>query len=340
MITTFHVLWACAVCALTVITTKVFISVVHKRGWFAVPNARSSHKSLIPTSGGMPLLLTAVPAWLLLAWPLQTHELAFLGALAGIALVSFIDDRGSIDWRLRLVLQSLAVAICLIALPAEARLLPQYLPVWFERGAIGFAWLWFINLFNFMDGIDGLAGSEATLVCLGIVLIVHFGGVPGVPLLLALVIAAATLGFLIHNWAPARIFLGDVGSISLGFAIGWLLLQLALAGAWLPALILPLLFVADATITLLARIARGERFWEPHRQHAYQAPVRAGWPHASVAVRAVIVNLALIGCAALALSLPLPAAGLAAALVIGFLWYLQQMAARPIAAASPSKVRT
>ena len=148
-----------------------------------------------------------------------------------------------------------------------------------------------------MDGIDGLAVSEAAAICSGLLLfaLVGDGADPAAALLAAGIIGAA-IGFLVWNWSPARIFLGDVGSVPLGYLSGFLLLDLASRGRWKIALILPLYFLADATITLLRRLLAGERVWEPHRQHFYQQAVRNGLPHSAVVKRVIAANLLLIGC--------------------------------------------
>src|SRR5207253_3210977 len=126
----------------------------------------------------------------------------------------------------------------------------------------------------------GLAGSEAAAIGLGLLLFaaIGIGRDPGFAALAA-AIAAAALGFLVWNWAPARIFLGDVGSVPLGYLLGFLLLSAATRGAWKLALILPLYFLADATITLGRRLTRGEPVWRPHRQHFYQRAVQRGLTH-------------------------------------------------------------
>ncbi len=128
-----------------------------------------------------------------------------------------------------------------------------------DVAAAALLWLWFVNLFNFMDGIDGLAGSEAAAIGTGLVVFAGVGSGldPGLAALSGTA-AAAALGFLVWNWAPARIFLGDVGSVPCGYLLGFLLLDVAARGHWKIALILPLYFLADATLTLLRRLARGE----------------------------------------------------------------------------------
>ena len=167
----------------------------------------------------------------------------------------------------------------------------------FHLVAIGVVWIWWINLFNFMDGIDGLAGCEAAAIGAGLLLFASVGaGADPALRALAAAVTGAAIGFLVWNWSPARIFLGDVGSVPLGYVLGFLLLGLAVRGNWRIALILPLYFLADATITLTRRILRGERVWQAHREHFYQQAVRRGLGHAAVAERVIAADLVLIGC--------------------------------------------
>ncbi|MHA1568589.1 MAG: MraY family glycosyltransferase, partial [Alphaproteobacteria bacterium] len=197
--------------------------------------------------------------------------------------------------------------------------------------AAGLVWLWFINLFNFMDGIDGMAGGEAVSLGLGLFLLSTFAALDpsiGDPALLAI---AAGLGFLVWNWHPARIFLGDVGSVPLGFLFGWLLLGAAARGYWAPALILPLYYLADATLTLLRRLARGELVWRAHREHFYQCAVQRGLSHAEVVLAVLAANAGLVALAlAAALGWTWPALAGAVLVVAALLWYL----------ARPGRVRT
>lgn len=167
-----------------------------------------------------------------------------------------------------------------------------WLPPGPDAVAAALLWVWFANLFNFMDGIDGIAASEAAAVGLGLLLI--GGAAEAGP---AAAILGAALGFLIWNWAPARIFMGDVGSVPLGYALAFLLYELALRGDRAAALILPLYFLADATLTLLWRLARGERVWQAHRQHFYQRAVQRGLGHDAVVLCVIATDLVLIGCA-------------------------------------------
>ena len=205
----------------------------------------------------------------------------------------------------------------------------QFLPLMIERLLEGLAWLWFINLFNFMDGIDGLAGSEALAVAIGY-LALSSSGPASTPRIGGWRSSSPhrSRAISIWNWHPAKVFMGDAGSIPLGFVLGWLLLDLALHGHWAAALILPMYFVADATLTLLLRAWRGEKPWEPHRQHFYQRAVLGGATPPAVVYRVGAVNTLLVMLALASARYPLPAFATAVALVGGLLAHLQQLADR------------
>jgi UDP-N-acetylmuramyl pentapeptide phosphotransferase/UDP-N-acetylglucosamine-1-phosphate transferase len=182
-------------------------------------------------------------------------------------------------------------------LPEEHNRLEAWLGPTLYFAGLGALWIWWINLFNFMDGIDGLAASEAAAVGGGLLLFAAIGvGEDPAAALRAAGLFGAAIGFLWWNWSPARIFLGDVGSVPLGYLSGFLLLGLAARGHWKIALILPLYFLADATITFLRRLLRGERVWQAHRQHFYQQAVRDGLGHSAVVKRVIVADLLLIGC--------------------------------------------
>ncbi|MGO8920928.1 MAG: glycosyl transferase, partial [Stellaceae bacterium] len=176
-------------------------------------------------------------------------------------------------------------------------------------------------------GLDGITGIETVALGLGLVLVAALAG-PGDDgsAGLALCAAAGALGFLRWNWHPAEIFLGDVGSVPLGYLLGALLLALAARGLWAPALILPLYYLADASLTLAGRILRGERFWQAHRQHFYQRALGGRDDHAAVARLVLAGDAALIACALLAIDRPWT--GLAAAVVVvaGLLGLMQRRA--------------
>ena len=281
------------------LATGALIPILRRRGMLDYPNERSSHFDPTPRGGGIAVTISILLAWIAL------HKVglvasSFVSIALGtslLAFVSWIDDLRGLSPGMRLVAQGAAVTIGILVLPSTRSALEAWLGSTLFFVAAGLVWVWWINLFNFMDGIDGLAVSEAAAICSGLLLfaLVGDGADPAAALLAAGIIGAAT-GFLVWNWSPARIFLGDVGSVPLGYLSGFLLLDLASRGRWKIALILPLYFLADATITLLRRLLAGERVWEPHRQHFYQQAVRNGLPHSAVVKRVIAANLLLIGC--------------------------------------------
>jgi UDP-N-acetylmuramyl pentapeptide phosphotransferase/UDP-N-acetylglucosamine-1-phosphate transferase len=281
--------------------TRVLIPLLRRAAVLDRPNDRSSHSAPIPRGGGIAVVAAIVLAWLVLV-RLEGFGPPVLAVIAGVlllAVVSWFDDLGGLPPAVRLVAQLAAVGLALgtLSVVGAPTLSHEWLPRWLDSVVSALLWLWFINLFNFMDGIDGLAGSEAVAISLGLLLFGAFGagenwGGAG----LAATIAAASLGFLVWNWAPARIFLGDVGSVPLGYLLGFLLLGVAASGHWKVALILPLYFLADATLTLVRRLARGEPVWQAHRQHFYQRAVQRGLGHAAVVRRVIAADLILIAC--------------------------------------------
>ena len=278
-------------------STGVITRFLRQRAIFDHPNARSSHTVPTPRGGGWGILLVLVPAWAVLG-----VSLWLLAGMMLLVAVSWLDDRRDLAAAPRLLAQMVAVAVGLVALGSEARVFQGLLPGWLDHALVAVAWLWFVNLFNFMDGIDGLAGGEAVSVAGGLGLVAALADSPavfgtGVGLDLvqpAAVLAGAALGFLVWNWQPAKVFMGDVGSVPVGFALGGLLFAAAAAGLWPAALLLPLYFVTDATLTLLRRLFAGQRIWQAHREHAYQRAVQGGRRHAEVVCAVLVVNAVLV----------------------------------------------
>ena len=302
------------------------------------PGKRSSHEGNVPTGGGIAVVGVALAGWMCLALITGTlGEIRIIVAAAAVlAMISFIDDVRHVPQLARLAAHVIAVALGLTLLPDDALLLDGLLPLWADRLATGVAWVWFINLFNFMDGIDGLTGVETIAVAGGLAaaLLLVAPGESGdwSRASLAAVLAGAAAGFLVLNWHPARLFLGDTGSVPLGYLLGWLLVWNAcVAGLWWLALVLPLYYWADATLTLLVRGARGEKVWRAHRQHAYQVAVRAGASHAAVTGFVALINLALLLLAMLALAGLIPVWSvltLAVLLIFMALWRLHHWPGR------------
>jgi UDP-N-acetylmuramyl pentapeptide phosphotransferase/UDP-N-acetylglucosamine-1-phosphate transferase len=263
----------------------------------ARPNARSSHKAPTPQGGGVAVVLGGFLALVAVALLGQAQGLAALvplgGAVALLMAVGVADDILSLPALPRLASQTVAVVAVVATMPAELRALP-IVPLVVERTVEAFALLWFVNLVNFMDGIDWITVAQTVPVAAGIYILSLFGAVSQTPALVALALLGAVLGFAPFNRPVAKLFLGDGGSLPIGLVMGWLLLQLAGNGHLAAALLLPLYYVADATITLVRRWARGERITEGHRSHFYQIATTRGFSVMDVVKRVFAANLLLL----------------------------------------------
>ncbi len=294
------------------------------KGVLDQPNERSSHALPTPRGGGIAVVAGLVLAggWLVFRGAAPTGTLYMIIAVLVLGSVSWRDDIKNLSAQIRLGAQIVVVASMIAIEPSLIRDALPFLPSWLAVPVGALAWLWFINLFNFMDGIDGISGIEAISVAGGVALLCMIGQAPIDVFGPALMIGAAALGFLAWNWHPAKIFLGDVGSVPLGFALGWLLFELARAGQWPAALILPGYYIADATITLLRRLIRGEKVWEAHKSHFYQRAHQRGLSHDQIATHVLYANMGLIGLAVFAAMGHPASAGIGAVILIGvLLWH-------------------
>jgi Fuc2NAc and GlcNAc transferase len=303
---------------LTLSTTPLIRAIAKRSGFMDRPSQRSSHTVPTPRGGGLAIVAMASAGFLVLGLSgvLSTPPmLALLGGLL-IASVGFIDDWRSVSSTVRLTVHFAAAALALALLGGMPTMQVGGSSIHLGVGGAvlaAIAMVWTINLFNFMDGIDGIAASEAIFIlCAGSALALRFGHSTG-PATSGLLLAAASLGFLIWNWPPARIFMGDVGSGYLGYAIAVLALAcghdnpVALF-AWLT---LGGVFFVDATVTLVRRAIRGERLDEPHRTHAYQWAARRWASHGRVTVTVTAINVIwLLPCAWLEMAVPRHAAWL------------------------------
>jgi len=312
-----ELLLAAAAAALSWALVGLYARVMTAWNRLEAPNERSMHRVPVPVGAGLGMVATVVLLWPLSQIGARAADAVLIAAFAALGAVSWIDDRRGLSPAVRLLAQAVAVSACLAWMPPEVRVLPA-LPLALERLLLGVAWLWFVNLFNFMDGIDGLAGSEAVAIAMGYLVLAAYLGVGGPLVHLALIVAAASVGYLVWNWHPARVFMGDAGSVPLGFVLGWLLIDLAVAGLWAAAAILPLYFAADATYTLLRRALRGEKPWQAHREHFYQRAVLGGATPAGVAWRVGAANAAFLALALVSTARPLAALA-GAALVLALL---------------------
>jgi Fuc2NAc and GlcNAc transferase len=267
------------------------------RSLMDIPNARSSHSVPTPRGGGVSIVVSFLGALVFLYVQGSFDSSAFygvLGSTVAVAAIGFLDDHGHIPARWRLLGHFAAAAWGLFwlgGLPA-VEILGHRLNLGWVGHVLGMLYLvWMLNLYNFMDGIDGIASAEAVCVCLSAALVYALGGY-SMLLPAPLVLAAGAAGFLIWNFPPAKIFMGDAGSGFLGMLLGLLALQAAwqapaLLWVWL---ILTAVFVVDATLTLLRRLARGDKVYQAHRSHAYQYASREVGGHLPVTMAVVVIN--------------------------------------------------
>jgi Fuc2NAc and GlcNAc transferase len=293
----FTVLLFLAITVLSFAGTKLYITYARQKAILDIPNERSSHTIPTPRGGGVVFVAVflificlcpffyprAVPLWISL----------FGGGLI-IASVGWIDDRKSIPAPLRLAVHSIAVIWALYQLGGMPSLSLGFasLPLGYIGHVPAFiGGVWMINLYNFMDGIDGLAAGEAVLVSIMAAFLTT--GTPVSVALFALV--ASVLGFLVWNWSPAKVFMGDAGSGFLGFAFFCFALYTENTNT-LPLLtwaVLVSVFAVDATLTLVMRARQRKHLSEAHRDHLYQQFIKAGYPHATVTGTVLLVTLLL-----------------------------------------------
>ena len=305
-----------------------------RRGLIDHPGDRHSHVRPTPRGGGAGLVLALALATLLLAADLVPGwwKSCVMPGVVALALIGWWDDHRSLGAGTRFVVQ-LAVSLLLLVCAAKQGWMTGVVSI----VAGGLFILWMTNLYNFMDGSNGMAGLQGVFAGLVVAWLYAQGDDAG-SALVAMLLAAACAGFLPWNLGHARVFMGDVGSLVLGFALAALLLHGVAAGAFSApaALLVMLVFLLDSTLTLLARVLAGERWYNPHRQHLYQRLIARGWTHGRVAALYQAVNLALI-LPAVALATKSPALGwpllLVLAFALGTAWYWAKRKLEPIAGA-------
>jgi UDP-N-acetylmuramyl pentapeptide phosphotransferase/UDP-N-acetylglucosamine-1-phosphate transferase len=262
----------------------------------AKPNARSSHDVPTPQGAGIAVIVaTLVVAGTIVACADTVHlniPAAIFGATLFVALVGFADDVKSIPVLPRLMLQTLAVGAILFTASADLRIVPAC-PLWIERGLLLLAGLWFVNLVNFMDGLDWMTVAEVVPITGAMAVLGWFGEFPVSAAIVAAALCGAMVGFAPFNRPVAKIFLGDVGSLPIGLLLGWCLLQLAWHQQLAAVLLLPLYYLSDATVTLLRRLVRGEPFWAAHRSHFYQRATDNGFTVLRVVSEVFTLNVGL-----------------------------------------------
>ncbi|MCX4219520.1 MULTISPECIES: glycosyltransferase family 4 protein [Pseudomonas] len=287
-----------ALAGLSFVLTATLRRYAMSRSLLDVPNDRSSHSMPTPRGGGVAIVLSFLAALgLMYGWKLISFDafVAFLGAGGVIAVIGFLDDHGHIAARWRLLAHFVAAGwgVYWLGGLAPVTLFGFTLDSGWSGHLLAVIYLvWMLNLYNFMDGIDGIASIEAMSVCLGAALLYWVSGAADVAWP-SVMLAACVAGFLCWNFPPAKIFMGDAGSGFLGIVLGLMSLQAAwnspgLLWGWL---ILLGVFIVDATFTLLRRLIRGDKVYEAHRSHAYQFASRVHGAHLPVTLTVGLINL-------------------------------------------------
>ena len=296
--TVINILLLISIVGVSFFLTKGMIVLGQRQALLAIPNERSSHHSPTPTCGGLAILLAYLIFCVWYGFYLghgDSKLFRFTALAVGVGFLGYVDDRIQLAARWRLPLHFLAAIILVVGikkLPEIAVLgwVLEWKSVALIVYVLGLVWL--VNLFNFMDGIDGIAAVEAITVSIGAAFILWMNGqLDYVVWLIALALSVA--GFTLLNWAPAKIFMGDIGSGFLGFIIGGFLLITASGEgitlwSWV---VLLAVFVADATVTLVVRGLRKEKIYEAHRSHAYQILSRRWHSHAKVSLLVLGINV-------------------------------------------------
>jgi Fuc2NAc and GlcNAc transferase len=288
-----------AAAAFAFLSTGLTLCLARRHALVDQPVARSAHARPVPLGGGLAIALvvsTGIAAAAQMTWPGADYWTAIALAGLGVTLVGFADDRRPMARWPRLWVHVAACVVLLVALfGGGATPVPISWPAAvLAGGALLVALVWLVNLYNFMDGIDGLAAAEAAFVSLALAgILSREADAPGALLLVCFAIAGGALGFLAWNWAPARIFMGDAGSGFLGFVLGavaliaWREVGLTL---WTPVILLAA-FASDATVTLVRRMVRGEAWREPHATHAYQVTARKWKSHSRVVLAVLAIDV-------------------------------------------------
>ncbi|MBV9240373.1 MAG: glycosyltransferase family 4 protein [Acidobacteria bacterium] len=291
LLITGSILFAIVLCA-SYFAVGVVARAGRKRNRVAVPNERSLHSEPVPYGAGLVIAVTCIVAYPAISYFVSdTFSWGYFTGACLITLVSYLDDVFSVPFFVRLLVHSLAAVLLIFDVDTWHGITALgniHLGLW--GYVITFLWIvWMVNAYNFMDGIDGLAGLQSLTAATGWLLLAYAINMPAL-YLFAGVLAASSLGFLLHNWHPARIFMGDVGSAFLGYTFaalpliarhmaekGWDLLPIA-------ALLFVWFFMFDSTVTVIRRLFRGENVFSAHREHLFQRLVSSGLTHTRVTV--------------------------------------------------------
>ncbi|XSG80941.1 MAG: glycosyl transferase [Methyloligella sp. ZOD6] len=283
-----------AACVILTAVLIVLLTPTLSRHFLAIPNERSSHGKPVPQGAGLAMIgaMLAVYVALWVADHLQADPpwpLPVLGAAVWLTVLGALDDATDLPISWRLAGQAAAALLIVFNLPEGFHILPGILPLTVERVLLVIGTMAFINAVNFLDGIDWITVAQTVPMATAVIVMAWLDAVPDNVGLMALVLLGATIGFAIFNKHPARIFLGDAGSLPIGLILAWMLIFVARADVE-AALLLPLYTLSDTGATLVRRARRGEPLWVAHRSHFYQRAVALGFKAPDVTLRVFLLG--------------------------------------------------
>ena len=285
---------------------KLAIDMLAKKKIFDQPNLRSSHLSATPIGAGIVIVfITLLYIFLhtltkfIILKELEFSNLIIFFLLFTLAYISWKDDLKHISRTIRISFHIIAATVGINCLSEPGLVFQGIFPTYLDIILTIVLWVWIINLTNFMDGIDGLSGIEGIYIFFGaLIILLLFGKSIEFQddffiIIFLLIITCSLLGFLFWNWHPAKIFLGDVGSIPIGFLVGWIVFELAIIELWHASLLLPMYYFFDSTLTLSKRIIRKEKIFEAHKNHFYQKASQVH-KHSKIVIYISLLNTALL----------------------------------------------
>lgn len=286
-----------------VILIRLIIAPLSNLGMVDIPSKRRAHTNITPRGGGLALSLVLIVGGIFFEYIMTRsfeYSIRIILPFFLISLISFLDDIKTIPILIRFLVHLLCASSVIYALLYPVSLFHQELPLLLDFMLAALSFTAFLNIYNFLDGIDGITAAEsihlsATILILCFLkseVIIHLPFIVSISTL----ICACSIGFLMFNWPPAKIFLGDVGSIGLGFLIGLCLLLIAASSERLFAasVIASLYYLADGGLTILIRLINKEKIWQPHLKHFFQKAVKRGMTHKQVVKKIILCNFILM----------------------------------------------
>jgi UDP-N-acetylmuramyl pentapeptide phosphotransferase/UDP-N-acetylglucosamine-1-phosphate transferase len=304
----------------SLICSRILVWALPKLRLVDLPDARRNHTGKIARGGGI-AVVTAILLANNVIWTKWSYNPIVISTVIILFVISLLDDIMDLPAIIRLLVQLLVSWIVVDkVLFIDVSWLPLLISPFIIKILLSLMLAWFINAFNFIDGIDGMNAVQT----------IHIAAVSAyfawhnneVIYAQSLIIIAAMLGFLVWNWHPARIFLGDSGSIPLGFIMGYMLFKLMMQGHYAAAAIAPIYTIADTGITITKRLLAGKKIWHAHSEHYYQQAVRLGQSHSKVVIKAILFNLSLWPAIILSPSYPIPTMLMSSIMVLAFLYHL------------------